>query len=850
MKQQSELPLTMNEATDWSDDNGINSMTGLSSYSVMDDSDLAREAFHGQLLSKESCSLTVAQEDDETTVRSIDSLSHGNASPATTPLRAGFPSASLSPLPLPEDHPQQLSAAMTDQFAASSSPLTVATSSSLDTDTQSWLQVASSPQHHNPQPLHHFQRVNAWDASGMPSPYSLTPAMQQQQQFPAHAASAVASGNRFAAHSTPTAPSPIATSQETRPGYPPMSSRPNSDHRWPISPASGSYVLPPLRHHQQQQQSSTSGTPSTIRNQTTHQFPRTTPQGHLTTASHGGLASLTPTRLPFSNPAGASRHARNGSWGSTTSVPDSPRSGNAAAASYQPRGHSNAAGSGSGVSFTGAGSRSPSEVLKTLLRKKACLYEPDTSRAIALITWLVGRELALAYGYFSRQQLQVGVHACVTDKIEAGIITRTKVNRCMQIILNSCFHYIIPRPDGTEENGDRFRQVFASETQDDRHLLKTLPVPWNDAVVDADLVLEAVTSERLVSDHVFSPKASPANTPACSPRVGPLNGKGSPNALDASAAGEALEDECDSKRAVMLCFNENVRSAVDVFRCHNEFIRDAARSSQLQLSFHEWLVFFGKSAATAPTIWASIGIPVGYNATRGSAAQPDALGMMVQDELAKFRTSWCNKRYDHDHEMCGFAHAEVNGGWLRRNPQVYDYRDEICPAVTSVTKTTHSNNRAANTSTTYIVNQCPHGVRCKNAHSAEEIRYHPRRYKTQTCSHVNRGCHQGEVCAAFHPVESYRFPKKQDLRSHSHRHHHFHQHHSSARHAGADHHRPVPTGSPSMYIDPAPLSDFEKQFTLPGLQQLFRTQCAVLLPYVKNSTAPSLNGPFSYFSSE
>merc|ERR1712227_1066299 len=36
--------------------------------------------------------------------------------------------------------------------------------------------------------------------------------------------------------------------------------------------------------------------------------------------------------------------------------------------------------------------RSSSEILKTLLRKKACLYEPDTSRSVALVTWLVGRE--------------------------------------------------------------------------------------------------------------------------------------------------------------------------------------------------------------------------------------------------------------------------------------------------------------------------------------------------------------------------------------------------------------------------------------------------------------------------
>ncbi|KAI2502239.1 DNA binding protein [Fragilaria crotonensis] len=154
------------------------------------------------------------------------------------------------------------------------------------------------------------------------------------------------------------------------------------------------------------------------------------------------------------------------------------------------------AGSPAGSSPSANQPRSSSEVLKTLLRKKACLYEPDTSKAVALVSWLVGRELALEYGYFSRQQLQSGVHACVATKIDAGAITRTKVNRCMQIILNSCFHYIIPRSDGTEENGDSFRQLFAKTAQDDRALLATLHEPWTDVTVDKNVVLHASLAEE------------------------------------------------------------------------------------------------------------------------------------------------------------------------------------------------------------------------------------------------------------------------------------------------------------------------------------------------------------------
>jgi hypothetical protein len=146
---------------------------------------------------------------------------------------------------------------------------------------------------------------------------------------------------------------------------------------------------------------------------------------------------------------------------------------------------------------TKATPRSSSEVLKTLLCRKACLYQPDHSRAVALVTWLVGEELGLKHVYFSCQQLQAGVHAYVTDKIDLGVITRTKVNRCMQIILNSCFHYIIPCPGGTEESGETFRSVFAKEVDESPEsfdamiLLDMLPQPWRKIVVHRDEVLWA-----------------------------------------------------------------------------------------------------------------------------------------------------------------------------------------------------------------------------------------------------------------------------------------------------------------------------------------------------------------------
>jgi hypothetical protein len=453
-------------------------------------------------------------------------------------------------------------------------------------------------------------------------------------------------------------------------------------------------------------------------------------------------------------------------------------------------------------------------VLKTLLRKKACLYEPETSRAVALVTWLVGRELALEYGYFSRQQLQAGVHACVHEKINTGTITRTKVNRCMQIILNSCFHYIIPRPDGTEENGDRFRAQFAVEAEDDSFLLRVLPEPWGDITVDRATVLFASTSE----EEVKVPRKIPADTvtPQSSPRFGSITpDKGSPI--------QQRDDDDDSthKRAVLLCFNENVRKAEDVFRCHNEFIRDTAHASHLQLSSQEWRVFFGPEAAGSPYLWGNIGIPIPASDIQG-ASHVDALGMMTPDEAGKFRTTWCTKRYDHDHELCGFAHAEVNNGWLRRNPTLYQYRDEMCPAILNITDK-HGQR-------VFVLNECPHGLNCEYAHSMEEITYHPRRYKMKPCPASGRpgGCALGEVCPSFHPIDSYRFPKKSDGRA---------SRHSRHPHTGggAKGQSLPPAGSPILFASPAPVSSYEEHLGLPGLKNLFRRHCSVVRAHLRRS---------------
>jgi hypothetical protein len=477
---------------------------------------------------------------------------------------------------------------------------------------------------------------------------------------------------------------------------------------------------------------------------------------------------------------------------------------------------------------SGGNSRSSSEVLKTLLRKKACLYEPDTSRAVALVTWLVGRELALQYGFFSRQQLQAGVHACVLDKIDSGAITRTKVNRCMQIILNSCFHYIIPRPDGTEESGDVFRAVFQHEMKDDRFLLSVLPVPWNDISVDLDSILNASLDE--VDSR--NPRKSPFQTPVSSPRLGPLSDKGSPGRESVDG------DSSDAKRAVLLCFNENVRSAEDVFRCHNEFIRDTAHASHLQLSSNEWRIFFGKEAANAPHLWGNVGIPVPYLEGQGPS-QTDALGMFTVDEVGCLRTSWCCKRYEHDHELCGFAHTEINGGWLRRSPNIQYYKDEICPFVSALAVDFRDGVKQQ-----LSINECPHGIKCEFAHSVEESMYHPRRYKHQVCPSVGRsgGCSLVDICPKFHPADSYRFSKKSDARSPRHPRQPSQQVFSGGK-GSTQMHTAVPSGSPILYASPAPLSSYEEHLMMPGLQNLFRRNCTIF-----RATQRSGNNSVSQYS--
>merc|ERR1711937_138579 len=128
---------------------------------------------------------------------------------------------------------------------------------------------------------------------------------------------------------------------------------------------------------------------------------------------------------------------------------------------------------------------------------------------------------------------------------------------------------------------------------------------------------------------------------------------------------------------------------------------------------------------------------------------------MCQEEVGKFRTTWCTKRYDHDHGLCGFAHVEVNGGWLRRNPMIHRYENKMCHFISTA--------RDQRVGPGYFfINECPRGTSCEFAHSMEEVMYHPSQYKSKTCTALSRtgGCRLGDVCPDLHPPDSCRPVKK------------------------------------------------------------------------------------------
>jgi len=484
----------------------------------------------------------------------------------------------------------------------------------------------------------------------------------------------------------------------------------------------------------------------------------------------------------------------------------------------------------------GTVARSSPEALKTLLRKKACIYEPVTSHAIALITWHVGKDLTLRQGHFSRQQLQANVHFVVADKIRKGLITRTKVNRCMQIILNSCFHYIIPKPDGSIDNGNSISQNFRRYIEDDTYMVKSLPTPWHDLDIDINIDID---NDGINDSFDYSTCAN----------VGTIK----------------TDEDFGKRHSIRLCFNENVRSAEDVLYCHNEFIRDVAASGNLLMSAHDWKIFFAisndddESCTTDVTAELTVTSGGGYsfhnlksgdtelshisleipkdvadfltvqNELQEFHKSNDLFGRMKSSELNRFRSTWCCKRYDHNHSLCRFAHVDINKGWLRRNPFTFEYSHEMCPDVKLV-------NDKKSVLNGCFLNTCKEGVFCKSAHSTEEIDYHPDQYKSCVCKNeCNKSmfsCKLKDICPKFHPEnDGYRsslggskpFPlnsTKKVVETFLSR---TGLHDATMRKTNCISNA---SGAPMLYLNPSPRSQFDENLILPGLKSLYRHNCA------------------------
>eukprot|EP00586_Coscinodiscus_wailesii_P006438 CAMPEP_0172489650 /NCGR_PEP_ID=MMETSP1066-20121228/19813_1 /TAXON_ID=671091 /ORGANISM="Coscinodiscus wailesii, Strain CCMP2513" /LENGTH=375 /DNA_ID=CAMNT_0013257681 /DNA_START=1513 /DNA_END=2640 /DNA_ORIENTATION=+ len=337
-----------------------------------------------------------------------------------------------------------------------------------------------------------------------------------------------------------------------------------------------------------------------------------------------------------------------------------------------------------------------------------------------------------------------------------------------------------------EENGMVFRDSFIRETTQER-VLESLPPPWNDLTMSLLDDWEATTHHTAAQDESSDPV---------------------------------------EKRTVLLCFNENVRSAEDVWRCHNEFIRDAAHAAGLALTAEEWRIFFageegsgtstpssgsprfrpGAGEGLAPPLQLPSGEWTSASRTNTMETQSielpvdeDVFGTLTPTELNKFRTTWCAKRYDHDWSTCGFAHVDINRGWLRRDPTHHTYSSKLCPDIHPV------EDQGA-----CLVNACPRGVNCPYAHSQEELQYHPSQYKRHICPSTGRyTCTLKSVCPNRHPPSNPQSPAPSAPI------------HSSPR-------TPLPCGAPMMYISPSPESDFDKSLMLPGLRGLFRRRCSTI----------------------
>jgi hypothetical protein len=176
---------------------------------------------------------------------------------------------------------------------------------------------------------------------------------------------------------------------------------------------------------------------------------------------------------------------------------------------------------------------------------------------------------------------------------------------------------------------------------------------------------------------------------------------------------------------------------------------------------------------------------------------------------------------------------------------IYSYKPTMCPYI-----------KPLRDADDCFVNMCPHGVNCNLSHSKEEILYHPENYKRQPCQSAPGACPLGDICPFAHTELPHGYSRQ--AKRHYHDHSPFHR----ATHSGTKRRttnqpprdaagfRKLPDGSPMLYIDPAPLSEFEKTLLLPGLQAIFRDHSSSIFYSSMGESACGKYTPFGYRSTQ
>lgn len=118
------------------------------------------------------------------------------------------------------------------------------------------------------------------------------------------------------------------------------------------------------------------------------------------------------------------------------------------------------------------------------MRKKTFAYDVDLSRTLTILTWQVGRELTIRKGHFYRRELTDTIHSIAKTVIDRGFTTKTRVNRCLQALLKSCFEYVACYDESSRASGQAFSSIFLRQVDDSAtfHLYKQLSPTWREGL--------------------------------------------------------------------------------------------------------------------------------------------------------------------------------------------------------------------------------------------------------------------------------------------------------------------------------------------------------------------------------